>query len=108
MVKKNSRSAMPARSHLMSDAIPIPATQIDEVTRELIYIKAAPDAHSIVAITDAAGKITYVNDKFCEISKRRPRLLVADDEEGLLVCQANCWSEKEPPRADGQRTNSPE
>jgi len=39
--------------------------------RELETLQFALDRHAIVSIADAAGNITYVNDKFCQVSGYR-------------------------------------
>jgi len=43
--------------------------KLNHSIRDLDFQKYAIDQHAIVAITDAKGIITYVNDKFCEISQ---------------------------------------
>lgn len=61
--------------------------EAEEVLRsslsELAHLKVALDESAIVAIMDERGKITYVNDKFCEISKYYREELLGQDHRIL-------------------------
>ena len=58
---------------------PLGSERSSDPLQQLAYLKRALDYAAIVASTDVTGRITYVNDKFCEISKYSCEELLGQD-----------------------------
>ena len=55
--------------------------KLQQTLKELSELKFSLDQSAIVAITDAEGIITYINNKFCEISKYSPQELIGHNHK---------------------------
>jgi len=55
------------------------ALRLEQRTRDLADVNFAIDQSAIVAVTDLKGKITYANDRFCEISRYPREELLGQD-----------------------------
>lgn len=70
-------------STLISKQLAASDTTLRDITKEVKDITFALNQSSIVAITDEKGRITSVNNKFCEISKYSEEELLGQDHRIL-------------------------
>ena len=64
---------------LLTDAFNQLLAQTQSSLKDVRDFQCALDEHAIVAITNPQGQITYVNDKFCKISKYSRKELLGQD-----------------------------
>jgi two-component system, cell cycle sensor histidine kinase and response regulator CckA len=78
-MNENFVKAKTTESKAAVGAAAITDERLRRTLKELSDLKFALDESAIVAITDQTGRITYANDKFCEISRYEREELLGQD-----------------------------
>ena len=81
--RKEAELALKDREKTLEKQIELRTCELEEKVRELGFQKLALDEHSIVSVTDVNGKITYVNQKFCEVSGFSEQELIGQNHRVL-------------------------
>src|SRR5664279_6144173 len=95
-LRQGTRDDYQVETHRLGGSRKVP-NRLARVLRELQDFKRALDEHAIVAVTDARGRITYVNEKFCAISKYSREELLGQDHRIInsghhsKTFMANLW-----------------
>lgn len=67
----------------IEEALALHTRKLEKTMAELESQKFALDQHAIVSITDRKGRITYANDKFCEITRYSREELLGRNHRAL-------------------------